>query len=93
MAYADVMSSLAIVEERLGRQVNPSIYSSKDLARRLREGKTLCHPCSGSAKNLVEEVVEVFTCRQQSIYLGESRLVDEVTEENKIRSIKTKAPL
>jgi len=38
LSYADVMVVLDTLEGRLGRQVNPTIYSSKDLARRFQEG-------------------------------------------------------
>lgn len=38
LSYADVMGALAELEGQLGRQVNPTIYSSKDLSRRLQEG-------------------------------------------------------
>jgi len=38
LSYADVMAALAPLEDRLGRQVNPTLYSSKDLKRRFHEG-------------------------------------------------------
>ncbi len=40
LSYADVMASLTTIEEQLGRQVNPTIYSSKDLSRRYSEGNS-----------------------------------------------------
>ena len=37
LSYADVMATLATIEGKLGRQVNPTIYSSQDLSRRYSE--------------------------------------------------------
>ena len=37
LSYADVMATLAELEQRIGRQVNPSIYSHRELTTRLRE--------------------------------------------------------
>ena len=38
LGYADVMAALHPAIERLGRQVNPTIYTRDELARRLRDG-------------------------------------------------------
>jgi predicted nucleotidyltransferase len=38
LAYADVFAALEYVSARLGRTVNPTVYSRKDLRRRLRQG-------------------------------------------------------
>ena len=38
LGYADVMAALHPAIERLGRQVNPTIYTRDELARRIREG-------------------------------------------------------
>jgi len=36
LAFADAMNVLAAVEEMLGRPVNPSIYSNKDISKKLK---------------------------------------------------------
>lgn len=36
LGYADVMSALHSTQERLGREINPTIYSRSELARRVR---------------------------------------------------------
>jgi predicted nucleotidyltransferase len=36
LAYADVMSALHPVQEKLGREVNPTIYSCSEFAKRVR---------------------------------------------------------
>jgi len=38
LGYADVMAALHPAIERLGRQVNPTIYTRDELGRRLRDG-------------------------------------------------------
>jgi|TARA_R110002020_G_scaffold37705_11_gene113718 predicted nucleotidyltransferase len=38
LGYADVMAALHPAIERLGRQVNPTIYTRDELARRIRDG-------------------------------------------------------
>ena len=38
LTYADVFGVLEAVGARLGRAVNPTVYSRKDLARRVKEG-------------------------------------------------------
>ncbi|RLB65929.1 MAG: transcriptional regulator [Deltaproteobacteria bacterium] len=38
LSYADVMGTLAGLEGQFGRQINPTLYSSKELAKRLQEG-------------------------------------------------------
>jgi predicted nucleotidyltransferase len=38
LSYADVMSTLSEVESRLGREVNPTIYTKQELVRRTGEG-------------------------------------------------------
>ena len=38
LAYADAFAALEGVSARLGRTVNPTVYSRKDLRRRLRQG-------------------------------------------------------
>jgi predicted nucleotidyltransferase len=37
LSYADVMAALAELEQRIRRQVNPTIYSAEELATRLQE--------------------------------------------------------
>jgi predicted nucleotidyltransferase len=36
LGYADVMSALHSIQEKLGREINPAIYSRGELARRVR---------------------------------------------------------
>ena len=38
LSYADVMVAMEAVEGRLGRQVNPTLYTHEDLKRRHQEG-------------------------------------------------------
>lgn len=38
LSYADLFAALEAVGVRLGRPVNPTVYSSRDLARKLAEG-------------------------------------------------------
>lgn len=37
--YADVMALLAPIEDKLGRQLNPTLYSTANFKRKLREGQ------------------------------------------------------
>jgi hypothetical protein len=37
LSYADLFGTLEGVRQRLGRQVNPTIYSRQELARRIGE--------------------------------------------------------
>jgi predicted nucleotidyltransferase len=38
LGYADTLVALADVEEKLGRRINPTIYSPAELARRIKSG-------------------------------------------------------
>lgn len=40
LAYAEVMSVLHPLVERIGRQINPTIYTRQELARRISEGNS-----------------------------------------------------
>ena len=41
LTYADVFGALEVTGAKLGRTVNPTVYSRKELARRVKEGNAL----------------------------------------------------
>lgn len=38
LTYADLLAALEDASERLGRKVNPTVYSPQELAKRVKQG-------------------------------------------------------
>ena len=60
LAYADVFAALEPVSDRLGRTVNPTVYSRKDLLRRIKQGSAFATRVTSQPKLWVIGTEDVF---------------------------------
>ena len=60
LAYADVFAALEPVSGRLGRTVNPTVFSRKDLLRRMKQGSAFATRVASQPKLWVIGTEDVF---------------------------------